>query len=438
MEMTDMVAGMSRVVSTADVVNAARTANGKYALLLTRPCRVVPRRGMAGRMARVADDTGAVMVYSHYRDIDNGRDVTLIDCQTGALRDDFDFGPVVMVSVDALRRAADDMAAAAYRSAGFYDLRLRLMEAGPLVRIPETLYDAGAAEESSQFDYVDPRNRAAQIEREEVVTSFLHRTGAWIDGTQAGAVAVDAGNFPVEASVVIPVRNRVSTIADAVRSALAQEAPFSINVIAVDNYSTDGTAELLARIASQEPRLVLMTPEHEGFGIGGCWNLALSHPLCGRFAVQLDSDDVYSRPDAVKLIVDKFRERGCAMVVGSYRLTDFKLNTIPPGLIDHAEWTDGNGSNNLLRVNGVGAPRAFFTPVAREFPMPDVSYGEDYAMALRLSRSFRIGRIFDELYLCRRWDGNSDAAPDQEKINRFNEYKDRLRTWELSARRMMR
>lgn len=438
MEMIDLVSGMSPVVSTADVVNAARAANGKYAFLLTRPCRVVPRCGMVGRMVRVADDTGAVMVYSHYRDTDNGRDVALIDCQAGALRDDFDFGPVVMVRVDALRRATGDMAATAYRTAGFYDLRLRLMESGPLVRIPETLYDAGAAEESSQFDYVDPRNRAAQIEREEVVTSFLRRTGAWIDGTMAEAVDVEAGNFPVEASVVIPVRNRVSTIADAVRSALAQEAPFRINVIVVDNYSTDGTAELLAQIASQEPRLQLVTPEHEGLGIGGCWNLALAHPLCGRFAVQLDSDDVYSRPDAVRLIVDKFRERGCAMVVGSYRLTDFDLNTIPPGLIDHAEWTDGNGPNNLLRVNGMGAPRAFFTPVAREFPMPDVSYGEDYAMALRLSRSFRIGRIFDELYLCRRWGGNSDAAPAPEKINRFNEYKDRLRTWELSARQMMR
>lgn len=399
----------------------------------------------ARRMASILESTGASMVYSDYFESAKDSDytkVSLIDCQPGSLRDDFDFGKTVMVSPTALRKAASEMADD-YKAAGWYDLRLRLSRLGSIIHIPEPLYTSTPVPKETeengeeQFSYVDPRNRASQIEMEKAATDHLRTLGAIIDPKTYQNLDLDEGNFPVEVSVIIPVRNRRRTIADAVRSALAQKTSFDFNVIVIDNRSDDGTSEILSDIAASEPRLkVIDTSTFTGPapGIGGCWNLGIKSEHCGRFAVQLDSDDVYSRPDALELIVAKFREEGCAMVIGSYSLTDFEGNPIPPGLIDHKEWTNENGPNNALRINGLGAPRAFFTPVVREIGFPDVSYGEDYAVGLAISRNYRIGRIYDSLYNCRRWEGNSDHALSRERINANNLYKDRIRTLELSAR----
>lgn len=390
------------------------------------------------RFVRVADDSEASMLYSDYCEIIAGerRHVATTDYLLGSVRNDFDFGPIVLL------RAADFAKAASgdtcYRWAGFYDLRLRLSRSGQLLRIPEPLYtvdrDVRSGMPASQFDYVDPRNRAVQLEMEQAFTAHLKAIGAYVAADRLTGVDIEAGEFPVEASVVIPVRNRAATVADAVCSALSQEAPFDFNVIVVDNHSDDGTSEILDEIASGDARLIIIRPESHDLGIGGCWMAAVDDARCGRFAVQLDSDDLYDGPDALARIVAEFRRGCCAMVVGAYRLTDFDRNTIPPGLIDHAEWTADNGHNNLLRVNGIGAPRAFFTPVLRATGIPNVSYGEDYAVGLAISRRYRIGRIYDSLYCCRRWDGNSDAHPSPETVNRRNFYKDRLRTIEIQAR----
>lgn len=402
------------------------------------------------RMEQVLRETGAAMVYADYMtpSADNADSFVthqLIDCQPGALRDDFDFGKAVMVDSGMLRKAVSEMTAD-YEAAGWYDLRLRLSRMGEITHIMEPLCtaiaDRGAdsAAGEAQFRYVDPRNRASQIEMERAATDHLRASGAFIDGDTIPGIDVGEGVFPVEASVIIPVRNRHRTIADAVRSALSQQADFDFNVIVIDNRSDDGTSEILAEISASQPRLKVIdtkTLAGPAPGIGGCWNLGLNSADCGRFAVQLDSDDIYSRPDTLQLIVDKFRERACAMVIGSYSLTDFDGNPLPPGLIDHAEWTDANGPNNALRINGLGAPRAFYTPVAREIGFPDVSYGEDYAMGLAISRRYRIGRIYESLYSCRRWEGNSDHALSEERINRNNLYKDRVRTLELLSRMKM-
>ena len=283
---------------------------------------------------------------------------------------------------------------------------------------------------------MDPRNREVQIEMEKVCTAHLKRIGAWLapDFKDPDPADFDSGTFPVTATVVIPVYNRVKTIMDAVTSALGQKTDFPYNVIVVDNHSTDGTSELLSAMAFEEPRLRHVIPDRNDLGIGGCWNMAVHHELCGEYAVQLDSDDVYSGPDTLQKIVDAFREQKCAMVVGTYQMTDFRMNPIPPGIIDHREWTADNGRNNALRINGLGAPRAFWTPLLRTINLPNTSYGEDYALGLRISREYRIGRIYDVLYCCRRWEGNSDAALDIDRINANNMYKDRIRTWELEAR----
>lgn len=417
-------------MTTAEIKRAAAGATSEYTLLQLdrRPLTRFDRQ----RAEQVARDCGAALVYGDYSTPDGP--VPVIALQKGALRDDFDFGPAVLVNSEMLRHAAAEMTAD-YQAAGFYDLRLRLSRLGPIVCLNEPLSAVGQPEAArrgeEQFDYVDPRNRTSQIEMEQACTAHLAALGALANAPQP----VDfQGDFPVEASVVIPVRNRVNTIADAIRSALSQQADFEFNVIVVDNHSTDGTSEKVAALAAADPRVAHLIPE-PGHGIGGCWNAALDSAACGRFAVQLDSDDVYSGPDTLRLIVEKFRETGAAMVIGSYTLTDFDLNVIPPGLIDHKEWTDENGANNALRINGLGAPRAFFTPVARELRFPDTCYGEDYAMGLRISRRYRIGRIFSNLYYCRRWGGNSDSNLSRDRINANNRYKDALRTIELAARR---
>ncbi len=392
------------------------------------------------RMASIMADSGASVIYSDFRTINpDGSSVITqcIDYRPGSVRDDFNFGTAVLVNTEMLKQAVAEMPHG-YQHAAWYDVRLRLSEKGPILHLPEVIYSVLPAEtgnsdsEQVHFAYVDPRNAGVQTEMEKAFTAYLKRIGAWLP--QQTATADFGQDFPVEASVVIPVKNRVDTIGDAIFSALDQQADFLFNVIVVDNHSTDGTTDVIRRLAD-DPRLIHIIPEETSLGIGGCWNRAIADPRCGRFAIQLDSDDIYSSSSTLTTIVDCFRREKCAMVVGAYSLTDFNLNPIPPGTIDHREWPPENGHNNLLRVNGIGAPRAFATAIARRFPFPDVSYGEDYAMALRISRSYSIGRIFDVLYLCRRWNGNSDASPSAEKINRFNSYKDSLRSWEIAARK---
>jgi glycosyltransferase involved in cell wall biosynthesis len=323
---------------------------------------------------------------------------------------------------------------------GWYDLRLRASERGPIVRLSEPTYVVSAVVEKqageAHFSYVDPRNRNYQIEMERIATAHLKRIGAWLPPPTGGPVA-DDGKFPVEASVVIPVRNRVRTVVDAVGSVLSQMADFPFNVIVVDNHSTDGTTAALADLAAKEPRLVHIVPERKDLGIGGCWSEAIYSPQCGRYAVQLDSDDLYASPDVLSRIIAEFRRGQYAAVIGSYTIVDFQLQQIPPGLIDHREWTDDNGHNNALRIAGLGAPRAFHVPTLRRLGFPNVSFGEDYAVALRLCREYRIGRIYDSLYWCRRWEGNTDHALPLETKNRYAAYKDRLRSIELAARQQL-
>ena len=383
------------------------------------------------------------MLYAdHYR-LKNNQDgepirlrYPLIDCQKGALRDDFDFGSVLVFKSSSFKKAVKAMEQD-YEWGALYDLRLRMKN---IVHINEFLYTEIETDDrksgEKQFDYVDPKNRAVQIEMEQICTEYLKRIGAYLkpEFKDPNIEDFEGGDFPVTASVIIPVFNRIKTVKDAVMSALSQECDFPFNVIVVDNHSTDGTTELLDNIAKEDERLIHLVPAKHDLGIGGCWNLGVHNENCGEYAIQLDSDDVYSGPDTLQKIVNAFREQKCAMVVGTYQMTDFQMNPIPPGVIDHKEWTLENGRNNALRINGLGAPRAFWTPLLRTINLPNTSYGEDYALGLRISREYRIGRIYDVLYCCRRWDGNSDAALSVEKVNANNLYKDRIRTWELEAR----
>ncbi len=432
-------------LSTASMCDIARSSGTGPVIIPLTDDRIIFTESGRQRMEQVLLESGAAMVYSdYYTPAPEGGYTTrrIIEYQDGSLRDDFDFGRIVMVDSARLRDAVASIGH--YEAAGWYALRLRLSTLGKICHIMEPLYVAAPTEKTAddegetQFRYVDSRNRASQVEMERAATLHLKSIGAYIDGAEAATVSTErAPGFPVEASVIIPVRNRCRTIADAVRSALSQKTDFDFNIIVIDNRSDDGTSEILAEIAASEPRLkIIDTSLRPGPapGIGGCWNLGINSRECGYYAVQLDSDDIYCRPDTLQLIVNKFRERSCAMVIGSYSLTDFDGKPLPPGLIDHAEWTDGNGPNNALRINGLGAPRAFVTPVARQIGFPDSSYGEDYAMGLAISRRYRIGRIYESLYSCRRWEGNSDHALSEERVNRNNLYKDRLRTIELRAR----
>ena len=382
------------------------------------------------------------MVYAdHYKTIKGERTPhPVIDYQLGSVRDDFDFGSLLMFRTDYLKRAINEIEAEKeYQHSALYALRLALSRYGELTHIREFLYTETEIDlrksGEKQFDYVDPRNRQVQIEREEVFTRHLKKIGAYL---KPGMMTVDLkeGEFSHEASIIIPVRNRARTINDAIRSVLEQETSFPFNLIIIDNHSTDGTSEIIEQYKNDN-RVIHLIPERTDLGIGGCWNLGINHPQCGRFAIQLDSDDLYSNPHTLQTIVDKFYKEQCAMVIGSYRMTDFTLQTLPPGVIDHKEWTDENGHNNALRINGLGAPRAFFTPLLRKIRVPNTSYGEDYALGLAFSRQYRIGRIYDVLYLCRRWEGNSDAALSIEKINQNNNYKDSLRTLEIKLRQAM-
>ena len=427
--------------STETLRSIAEAVSEKYMLIYTKDMPLEMGMFALDRILCIAEDTGADMLYAdHYKMVDGQRKKhPLIACQKGALRDDFDFGSVLVFKSSSFRSAVRAMEAD-YEFGALYDLRLRMKN---IVHVNEYLYTEIETDNrksgEKQFDYVDPRNRTVQIEMEKVCTEHLKRIGAWLEPKfREPDINEFAGTpFEVTATVVIPVFNRVRTVKDAVESALSQKCDFPYNVIVVDNHSTDGTTELLNEIAAVNDRLVHVIPVKHDLGIGGCWNLAVHHGLCGEYAVQLDSDDVYSGPDTLQKIVDAFREQKCAMVVGTYQMTDFNMNPIPPGIIDHREWTEDNGRNNALRINGLGAPRAFWTPLLRTINLPNTSYGEDYALGLRISREYRIGRIYDVLYCCRRWEGNSDAALDIDRVNANNQYKDRIRTWELEARLRM-
>ena len=426
--------------STEYVRETLKACRNQYILLNLSGREVTITEDAANRMKEHADSTGAGLVYSDYVKMmgaDAIAPAPLIDIQAGSLRDDFDFGALVLLT-PAGTDAYLDFKGADFKTAGFYQLRLTIQRSLPIVRMPQPLYTITETDfrtsGQKQFDYVNPRNRDVQIEMEAACTEHLKLIDGYLKPGAGAKVDATAGSFPVLASVIIPVRNRERTVADAVKSALSQQLDGPFNVIVVDNHSTDNTTRILADLAKADERLIHIIPERTDLGIGGCWNLAVNDSRCGRFAVQLDSDDLYSGPDTLQKIVDKFREGGYSMVIGSYRMCNFDLETLPPGIIDHKEWTDENGPNNALRINGLGAPRAFYTPVVREIGFPNVSYGEDYAVAIRIAGQYRLGRIFDELYLCRRWEGNSDAALSPEKVNANNLYKDSLRTAELQRR----
>ena len=454
---------IDRLESSNTITSIAENTDADYVIICTKTTPIKWGLYALERFLRTADDTGAVMIYSDHYSMVKDESLSqygtsavgklekhpVIDYQEGSLRDDFDFGSLWLIKSQCLRDYAAQTDRVDYLYAGLYDLRLYLSRVGEIFHLNEYLYTENELDTrksgEKQFDYVNPRNREVQIEMERACTQHLEKVGALIDTSYYRLPDFNEQDFEYEASVVIPVFNREKTIADAVKSALSQKANFKFNVIVVNNHSTDKTGEILSRIAhemeekndKQAGRLIQIVPERRDLGIGGCWNVAINSDHCGKFAVQLDSDDLYSSPKTLQKIVDAFYKQKAAMMIGSYRMCDFDLNTLPPGLIDHKEWTEDNGCNNALRINGLGAPRAFFTPLVRQIQFPNTSYGEDYALGLAFSRRYRIGRIYDELYLCRRWGGNSDAALSIDRVNANNLYKDRLRTMELKARRQM-
>lgn len=433
-----VITDFSTLRSTAAIRKVASDSKAEFTLICTKDTELRLVAFALERMLQVADATGAAMVYADHfqKKGDVVTEAPVIDYQAGSLRDDFDFGSIMLYRTSALKEAVNGMDEE-YDFAGLYDLRLRVSRIGDFEHINEYLYyevelDVRASGEKL-FDYVDPRNRAVQIEMEKACTSHLKAVGAWL-APVFDDVELSDESFAFEASVVIPCKNRARTIGDAIRSALSQETDFPYNVIVVDDNSTDGTVDIIKGFLN-DPKLIYIAQDSSYHAIGGNWNSALHHPDCGRYAIQLDSDDMYHDSTTVQKFVDTFREQKCAMVVGTYRMTDFHLNTIPPGIIDHREWTPENGRNNALRVNGLGAPRGFYVPVLRQINFPVTKYGEDYAVGLRICRDYRIGRIYDVVYDCRRWDDNSDASLSIEKVNINNLYKDRIRTWELKARR---
>ena len=427
----------ARLKSTDAVRNIAATAPAPITMIYTKATALRFGRFALERFLAVAEDSGAAMVYAdHFIEADGERKFTpVIDYQFGSLRDDFDFGSVLIYRTSALQEAGSRMDED-YDFAGLYDLRLKVSQRGSLVHINEYLYyevetDTRKSGEKI-FDYVDPKNRAVQIEMEKACTRHLKDIGGYLEPVFK-PITFSEEAFACEASVVIPCKNRIRTIADALSSALSQKTNFKYNVIVVDDNSDDGTVEIIRKFMD-DPKLIYIAQDKSYHAIGGNWNAALHHPKCGKFAIQLDSDDVYADESTVQKFVDAFYAQNCAMVIGTYRMTNFNMETIPPGIIDHKEWTPENGRNNALRINGLGAPRGFYVPMIRSINFPTTKYGEDYAVGLRVSREYQIGRIYDVVYDCRRWDDNSDASLDVEKVNANNLYKDRLRTWELQAR----
>ena len=426
------------IQSSAAMWGIAGYTDAEYTLLYTKYTTLELGLFALERMIHIVEDSGAGMVYADRYQVKEGKQTNapVIDYQFGSLRDDFDFGSVLLFRTDAFLEAAARMQEDQYQFAGLYDLRLKLSQKESLVHINEYLYseieDDTRRSGEKIFDYVDPRNRDRQIEMEQACTEHLKEIGGYLP-PEFRQIEFSAGNFEYEASVIIPVRNRIRTVRDAIQSVLKQKTDFKFNLIIIDNHSTDGTTEAIDEFKS-DPRLIHIIPERNDLGIGGCWNMGVHHEKCGKFAVQLDSDDVYKDENTLAIMVRAFYEQNCAMVVGTYMMTDFNMNQIAPGIIDHKEWTPENGRNNALRINGLGAPRAFYTPVLREVKVPNTSYGEDYALGLNFSRRYQIGRVYDVVYLCRRWDDNSDASLDIVKMNGHNLYKDRIRTWELQAR----
>lgn len=427
------------MTSSRAIRQIVKKAKTHYTLFLIHDTSLDFGQFTLERFLSVAQTTVSGLVYSDYYDIKLGARAQhpVIEYQQGSVRDDFNFGSVLFVNSVILKEAGSEIEDADFQFAGLYALRLAISRRSQVTRIGEYLYSKIESDlrksGEKQFDYVDPRNRQVQIEMELAASDHLKKVGAYLK-PDFDDVNLEEEKFGVEASVIIPVKNRVKTIADAVESVLMQQTNFPFNLIVVDNHSSDGTTEILKGFAARDERVVHIIPLREDLGIGGCWNEAAHHEKCGRFAVQLDSDDLYKDETTVQRIVEVFRFERCAMVIGSYQMTNFKLEEIPPGIIDHKEWTPDNGRNNTLRINGLGAPRAFFTPILRRLKIPNVSYGEDYAMGLAISREYQIGRIYEPIYLCRRWEGNSDADLDINKQNAFNFYKDKLRTFEILAR----
>ncbi|HSP88044.1 MAG TPA: glycosyltransferase family 2 protein, partial [Ignavibacteriaceae bacterium] len=409
-----------------------------YTVILFEDISIISGQFFLERFYNIAENTNAGICYSDFYEIKDGvrTNHPVIDYQFGSLRDDFDFGPFLFIKTKALKKVAEQKKYD-FKFAGFYDMRLKISQSYPLIRIPEFLYTTikpdSASLSEKHFDYVDPKNRQVQIEMEKAVTRHLKKINAYLK-PQFKKINFGVETFSNEASVIIPVKSRIKTIGDAINSVLKQKTDFNFNLIIVDNYSNDGTTEFIKSFAEKDKRIIHIIPERKDLGIGGCWNEAVHNTNCGKFSIQLDSDDLYKDENTLQIIINKFREEKVPMIVGSYIITDFNLNQIPPGLIDHKEWTPENGRNNALRINGLGAPRAFYTPLLRKIKIPNVSYGEDYSVGLAISREYQIGRIYEPLYFCRRWEDNTDAHIDIIKSNANNFYKDKLRTFEIHAR----